>query len=278
MAVISRAEFQQIPRLNQPLNTDRLEQILKIGLKNQFALKNYEVDFQAGYDEQLSVKVYMNCVSNANQMQRAVFDEADGIYHISLEYKDDEQKLIPIVSNPTRVEEIFNKWIQKISPDRIELWRNKFKENAIDAELQENPEFLAVLAERCHKVAVLILDLDIDLKDYEKEAVQSLGGFFFITREEIDPTKIKHVILSQQHSSDKIDQIREANPGVEFHFVPNSHQKEIPYSYKKKQVRCECIRNVSVELEAPDFLPKLTEIYNRSFSSQKPMLIHAARL
>jgi len=66
---------------------------------------------------------------------------------------------------------------------------------------------------------------------------------------------------------------------VEFHFVASSVQEKIPFSYKEKEGTFTTNREIEVKIQAPDFLPKLTEIFNNHFAkNQKPMFIHTTRL
>ena len=260
------------------LNTERLESIFEKGICGSLALRNYGQEHQPGYDEKESLVAYTNCVTKAEKLHKAVYDPADGVYHISIEYKDDDQ-LVQQVSDPTKVEAKFNEIIKKIPEAVLKAYEERLKKSAFLSALPENDSFLKILSDRSYKVAVLVID-GIELKDAEKYALsETTDGFFYIKRPKVEAEKIKHVLLSQEFDNNEIQQIKTKNPNVEFHFVASSVQDNIPFGYKEKEGIFTTNREIKVKIQAPDFLPKLTEIFNNHFAkNQKPMFIHTTRL
>ncbi len=280
MAVKSICNSDQQPSFvnNSPPNLQRLNSVFERGLCGSLALKNISTNFQSGYDEEQSYIVYFNGVSKADKLHKAMFDPADGVYHISLEYAGD-QELVKTLSNETRVNEVFSKKVEKIPPAMQETYSEHIKGIAFVEALRENSDLLKLLASRSDKVAVLILD-NIDLTQVEKEALSVREGFMFFERKIIEPQKIQFILMSEKlKDNPELVQIRSAHPNVEFQFAPSSYQEKVPYSYKEKQGNISMIRNLEVNIEAPDFLPQLTEIFSQHFAKDgKPMFIHALRL
>ncbi|MBS0604560.1 MAG: hypothetical protein JSS60_05925 [Verrucomicrobia bacterium] len=260
------------------INTGRLESIFQKGICGSLALRNDGQEHQAGFDEGESFVAYMNCVTKPEKLHQAVFDPADGIYHISIEYKGDDE-LVQKLSDKEKVKEKFNELTQQIPNEMLELYEDSLKSEAFVSALNENDSFLKTLSDRCCKAAVFVID-GIKLTDNEEHVLsKTTDGFFFIKREKIDPTKIKHVLLSQKFNTDEIRQIQEKNPSVKFHFVAHSVQDNIPFSYNEQEGIFTRNRQMKVNIGAPDFLPELSAIFTNHFATnQKPMFIHTTRL
>jgi hypothetical protein len=261
-----------------PANLNRLVSIFERGICSSSALRNYSQDHQSGYDDVNQVIVYFNAVSKADKLSKAIFDPADGIYHISIEYANDEE-LLKSLSNQAKVDELFSKLMDKIPSGYKELYVKKIKDISFNEAIKENLDFLKILSERSHKVAVLIFE-NVELSANETAALHIADGFFFFERKIIEPQKIKFVLMSEKlESAQEIEKIKQNYPDVRFEFVPSRTQSAVPFSYKAMQENCREIQKIEVNINAPDFLLKLTEIFNTHFSKgEKPMFIHATRL
>lgn len=259
----------------------RLGSILNQGICNALALKNSSQDHQVGYDDNVNTIVYFNCLNNANKLKNLVFDPADGVYHISLEYADDAS-LIEQISDKEKVQEIFNQKMQALPPlpeAMKQMYENGIQQSAIVEALKQNDSLLTTLCQRSHKVAVLILD-GIEMTTNENTALRISDGFFFFERKKIEPKNIKYVLISEQwQNAPEIEAIKAQNLAIGFEFVSSNVQNDIPYSYKSKQGNFSQIVQLSLSFGAPDFLSKINEIYHSHFNAfNKPMFTHAIRL
>lgn len=140
-------------------------------------------------------------------------------------------------------------------------------------------QLLPLLSDRAHQVAVLILR-DISLDEVDKKALRTGDGFYFFERNHIEPEKIVAVLMSEQvNNSPQLENIKRLNPHLFFEFVNSSEQKNVPYSYKTNLYGGYRIVRLQVAIEAPDYLSKLTEIFNEHFAPyDKNMFIHVVRL
>jgi len=272
---------QQFFTNNPPANLNRLLSIFELGTCGSLILTNYSQDHQRGYDGVEQAIVYFNAVNKAEKLRKAVFGQGGGIYPISTEYANDKE-LIKKLSNKEKIDEIFSKYvgyIEKTLPQLQETYGERLKIISFNESLKENSDFLNLLSERSHKIAVLIID-NVDLSPYEAMALDTAGGSYFFKRKTIEPKKIKYILMSEKlKNAQELKQIKDSNPDIELEFVLSSTQSAVPFSYKMKVRNIREIQKINVDFYAPDFLPKLTEIYNHHFvKHDKPMFIHTVRL
>lgn len=256
----------------------RLNSILKIGLLSGKELHAKSIGHQVGYDEDKNTKVFFNTVRDENKLHRAIFDPADGVYQISLEYPNDGE-LVKRYRDEEVVSQKYSELSKDLSPEEIDEYSDVCKLLAFKEALPENADFLKLLTKRAQNIAILILDT-VQLTSLELEVLNNAQGFYYFTRDRIEAEKIKFVILSDKlKDTQEINHMMSLFPTIKFEFVPAFVKQTVPYSYKDRTSSGETIEKISVQIHVPDFLPKLKEIFSRSFATEKKLLfIHAARL